>query len=317
MKTKIVYTVVSGKGDIYLPQAMVAAYSARKYNPNAEIILVVDTDTSLVIDQDLPGIKKYLNDVIVVDVPEGMSKMHKSRYLKTTLRNVVKGDFLYIDTDTVVTADLSAIDDCKADVACALDRHALVHEHTLANGIAKDIKPFGLTLNDLKDRYFNAGVTFVKDTEKANNLFNKWYECWEKYRHSTRGIDQPPMALANKECGYVIEELDGKWNCQLSDDFINYLADAKILHYFASNGKSPYRLFNDSVFKEVMENGDVPEWLKKVLDHPKSFFTPKHLLVYGDDVRFCRTYLHVMFVYHKRVFGIFERLAKLMATRHF
>ena len=102
MKTKLVYAVVSGEKDPYLSQAFVAVYSGRRYNPNAEILLVVDQDTNDVLEMSLPNIKKYLDKVIVVNTPSDMSKMHRSRFLKTTLRKNIDGDFLYIDTDTVV-----------------------------------------------------------------------------------------------------------------------------------------------------------------------------------------------------------------------
>ena len=84
MKTKIVYTVVSDRQDVYLPQAMVASYTARKTNPTAQIVLVVDQETNVVIDNCLPNIKKYVSEIVVVEVPDEMNKMHRSRYLKTT-----------------------------------------------------------------------------------------------------------------------------------------------------------------------------------------------------------------------------------------
>ena len=46
MKTKIVYVVVSDDADFYLEQTLVSVYSARLYNPNAEILLLVDSETN-------------------------------------------------------------------------------------------------------------------------------------------------------------------------------------------------------------------------------------------------------------------------------
>ena len=76
---------MSGSQDVYLPQVMVASYTARKTNPTAQIVLVVDQETNVVINNCLPNIKKYVSEIIVVNVPDGMNKMHRSRYLKTTL----------------------------------------------------------------------------------------------------------------------------------------------------------------------------------------------------------------------------------------
>ena len=316
MRTKIVYTVVGGEKDIYAPQALVAIYSARLFNPDANIMLVVDQDTALVIEKYLPKIKNYVSNLIVVNVPTEMSKMHRSRFLKTKLREVIDGDFLYIDTDTVISGSLKEIDFVEANVAAVLDRHSVVNEHVYLHKIKSDISTVGLTLEDLQNKYFNGGVMFVRDTPIAHDLYKKWHENWEKSRTYTRGIDQPPLALANKQCGYPIVELEGIWNCQLADNFLNYLADAKVLHYFASNSRSPYKLYNAAIFKEVMEKGDVPQWLKEKIKHPKSYFLSKHTLAYGDDVHFMMASLHQIYTYHKRIFKVFEAMSKILIKKH-
>lgn len=198
MKTKIVYTVVSGSQDVYLPQVMVASYTARKTNPTAQIVLVVDQETNIVINNSLPNIKKYVSEIVVVKVPDGLNKMHRSRYIKTTLRQHVSGNFLFIDADTVITCDLSEIDKIDMDIAAVLDRHSVVSEHEHVGGIRGDISKLSLDLQDLKDKYFNSGVMLVKDSPIAYQLYEKWYENWNRSLTTTRGIDQPPLALANK-----------------------------------------------------------------------------------------------------------------------
>lgn len=317
MKTKIVYTVVSGSQDVYLPQVMVASYTARKTNPTAQIVLVVDQETNVVINNCLPNIKKYVSEIIVVNVPDGMNKMHRSRYLKTTLRQHISGDFLFVDADTVITCDLSEIDDVDMEIAAVLDRHSPVSEHELVDGIKSAIIKLSLNLQDLKDKYFNSGVMLVKDSPIAYQLYERWYENWNKSLTTTKGIDQPPLALANKQCGYPIQELNGIWNCQLSDNFLNYFFNAKVLHYFASNKRSPYLLYDQDIFKEVLDYGDIPGWLIEQLEHPYSFFKPHHLLVYGDDLVFVRSHIHVIYKYHPFVYKIMEFFSKMLVTKKF
>lgn len=47
MKTKIIYVLVSNENDCYLEQALVSIYSLRLYNPDANLLLLVDEETSL------------------------------------------------------------------------------------------------------------------------------------------------------------------------------------------------------------------------------------------------------------------------------
>jgi len=315
MKTKIVLSVVSGEYDIYLAQALIAVYTARKHNPFTEIVLVVDNDTVKVINEKLPKIKEFLSDIIVADVPIGMSKMLRSRYLKTTLRKIIKGDYLFVDTDTVIVGDLSSIDHLDADIAAVLDRHTSVSLHVCRNQIIKQVSLCSLNEKDLRDMYFNSGVMYVKDTPIAHLLYEKWHESWSKSWRLNKGIDQPSLALANKLCGYPIVELNGIWNCQLADNFINYLYDAKILHYFASNHSSPYRLYDNYIFADVMKVGDIPYKLAMALDNPKSYFKEHHQLIYDDDIKFMRSKIHVIFKYHSSVFRMIEYISKVIITR--
>lgn len=317
MNTKIVYCTVSGSEDMYLAQAFISIYSARRYNPSATIILLVDKPTFVVIEKRFKNLKGYATNIIWVDVPEHLSKMERSRYLKTTMREQVDGDFLYIDTDTIVTCDLSEIDHADFEVGSVLDRHARISVHVLSEKIRNDLRAVNMSLDDLKGKYFNGGVLFVKDTPNAHELFAKWYKTWEEVRHTGRPIDQPPLARANMECGYIIHEMDGEWNCQLSDNFLNCFHDAKILHYFASNSGSPYKMYESCFYKEVMTKDEIPQSVKEAVENPKEFFKPKHRVIHNDDVDFMLTNIHSIFKYHRWLFNVFEYVAKVMVNKHF
>ena len=109
MKTKIVYVLTSSKEDTYLEQTLISVYSARLHNPYADILVVTDNATANTIKGGRAEIKKYLSDIVVVDIPAEYNNMQKSRYIKTNLRKFVEGDFLYIDSDTVIAESLAEI----------------------------------------------------------------------------------------------------------------------------------------------------------------------------------------------------------------
>ena len=116
MNTKIVYTLICGPNDIYLGQAIVSAYTTKLHNPSAAIVLVTDRSTKAIIEE-VPSIPAYFDEIAVVDVPDDLNNVQASRYLKTTLRQTISGDYLYIDTDTVINGDLSECDTFTADIA--------------------------------------------------------------------------------------------------------------------------------------------------------------------------------------------------------
>lgn len=317
MNTKIVYTLVSGSNDIYLGQAIISAYSVRLHNPSATIVLVVDKPTEVVVNAT-SSITSYFDEIVVVDVPLDLNKVQASRFLKTTLRQTVRGDYLYIDTDTVVNGDLSECDSFSADIAAILDRHTMAEKHPTLAGVIKDLNTVGLAVEDLQGKYFNGGVMYVKDSELAKRFYELWHHHWDIARKKGHNIDQPPLAKANKECGYIIQELPGEWNCQMVDNFINYMDNAKVLHYFASHRKSPYKLYDETLLKKVAEKGIIDDELKAALEHPKLLFREQHLLVHDDDIAFNHSYVYVLYDSpHRWVFNLFESISRFLVTRSF
>ena len=168
MKTKIVYTLVSSPSDFYLEQALLSVYSLRIYNPQSIVELVVDQFTEKTIVDKREEIKKYITNLVKIDVPAEFNKVQRSRYLKNNLRKFIKGDYLYIDCDTVVCKPLDDIDNMSADVAMVADlnRDLLLDD---PNTIHKCEKA---GFYNMKGKpYYNSGVIYAKDTPKAHMFF--------------------------------------------------------------------------------------------------------------------------------------------------
>ena len=96
MKTKIIYVLVSNENDCYLEQALVSIYSLRLYNPDANLLLLVDEETSRTLEN---GIRKlilnYVSKLVIVDVPFHYSKQQKSRYINIIKKSGNWGFFIY------------------------------------------------------------------------------------------------------------------------------------------------------------------------------------------------------------------------------
>lgn len=291
MQTKLVYVLTSNENDSYLEQALLSIYSARKHNPDASIYLVVDGKTCSTINGSRALIRQYLTDVISVDLPANLSNMQKSRYLKTKLREIVDGDFLYIDTDTIVADSLADIDDWDIEIGAVPDTHLRIDEHLCREEIRRLAKLVGWEIPQ-NGFYFNGGLLFVKDTQKAHELFNEWHRLWQLYSDEFKlFIDMPPLAKANELCGYPIQRIPDIYNCQIIENGIRYLHEAKIIHYFASNiGRydCPY-LFRDSAIYSTIKEEGITEEIKDMLDNPKSAFLSKCTIIGGNQSEIYRT----------------------------
>ena len=244
MKTKMIYVVVSDDSDVYLEQALLSVFSLRKHTSKAYVEIVMDTNTKLTIEGKRSEITKYVDKITVIEVPEKYTKGQKSRWLKTNLRNLVEGDYLYIDSDTIITDCLEDIDNFKGDIGAVRDEHVVVKYNRDRDVLLLWSKEDGWNYyDDLV--YFNGGVMFVRDCEFTHAFYREWNERWQKScENYPRYIDQSPLAATNEFYKYPIQELDGIWNCQPFNG-ISFLYKAKIMHYWYYNRKNAAWLFYD------------------------------------------------------------------------
>lgn len=117
----------------------------------------------------------------------------------------------------------------------------------------------------------------------SREFFKKWNELWtwcftEKHDHH----DQPAFNEASFECGAIIKELDGIWNCQLSQGGLAFLENAKIIHYFSSEGGKNYipyyKLAEKDIQQKVKDFGGIPSDISQMILNPKFQFNKVHLI---------------------------------------
>ena len=263
MKTKIVYVLVSQESDYYYEMFLLSHYSLRLYHPigDAEVVLVMDKDTNQRLCEKKASV---LNDVtpIVVDVPDEYTIMQRSRYLKTSLRNLVNGDFLYLDVDTIICGRIASIDKVEADIAMVSDCNT-----ELSNRNDMSIyycEKAGFTELD-GEPYFNAGVILAKDNNRVCSLFNEWHYLWKISLKNNVPQDQPALCQANRNLNYPVRELSYIWNCMIVQNPL--LKKIKIRHYFVERKSICKNLFLDY----VKTTGNI-QALDNMLRHPQTIF---------------------------------------------
>lgn len=284
MRTKAVYVVVSGDKDIYFEQAWVSAWSLKHYNPEMRVECVVDQDTY---DNIVTGYRKkaleIIDELVKIEVPIEYTKKEQSRWLKTNLRNLVQGDYLFIDTDTVICDRLAEIDDFEHDVMMVQDSHCPLSKIPSRNNVQKDIVTIlGKELNT--DTFFNSGVIFCRDTEKARSLYEEWHKTWMLSRSKGIPVDQRALAIAmdGHDCVY---EMDGIYNCQVRFSY-KYLFKAKIMHFFNSpwyqDCINPF--FGKQVYLEVKQNQGISVEMQNMILDCKSLFVAPSLTIAEEEL---------------------------------
>ena len=214
----------------------------------------------------------YVSEKIVVPFEDAsLTPMYRSRWIKTSVRQLVRGDFMFVDCDTIVCKRLSDIDafDCK--VGAVFESHLLVEDYcdSLRKKALAENALIGVDLDEEKE-YFSSGVLWVKDVPDSYRLYELWHQFWLESVALGLPIDQPSLAKANREIGYLIKRIPDTYNCILFTRNC-FVERAHILHVAAF--RNPSFLFTEKVFCEIKKNG-LSEWIKNAILHPLDTMLP-------------------------------------------
>lgn len=290
MKTKIVYVVVSGKNDVYLEQAYVSMYSVKVHNPSAHISVVMDTLTETTLTDVRKKEMIYADDVVSVKIEGDYTKAQRSRILKTSVRKYIKGDFLFIDTDTIVVRSLDEIDNITDDISACQDTHSPFVTNPYRRMCLEHGRILGWPIEQ-EEVYFNSGIIYVKDSDIAHRFYENWNTNWLKGHERGVNMDQPAFAKTNYEMGHPVKILADVWNCELKHG-MKYLKDTFVVHYLCTsisrnNDEKVFLLNNEKVFSDIVKNGgEIPESVKAVIHDPFYGLASVSLLLAGNDMRF-------------------------------
>lgn len=270
MKTKILYVLTSSETDIYLEQAYVSICSVRHHMPYAHITVVTDSVTKATLTGLRADMLKDVNELVVVDLPSDMSGQKRSRELKTSCRNHVKGDFLFIDCDTLVCRPLDEIDDIPYDLAACRDGHSDLADSPYRDMCLLNSRKIGDEISD-ESIYFNSGVILARDVPMVHEFYDRWHANLNEGRSHGVMMDQPSFCKTNIQMGHVIKLLPDVWNCQIIHG-IRYLPEARVLHYLTTNAKSvghqAFILKEKESFDKLKTEITLPESITECFDNP-------------------------------------------------
>ena len=273
MVTKLVYVLTCAPEKHYIEQALISVFSARHWNPDAYIVLIVDDNTDQLFVGKRALILDYVSEKIVVPFEDTtLPPMYRSRWIKTSVRHLVKGRYLFIDCDTIVAGPLDAVDGMNMEIGAVPDALIPVKEYSrsMFAPINKRAKLVGYDLS--KEVYhFNSGVMLVEDNEQANRLYDLWHSNWLSFTEKKLFVDQPTLALSDVEMEHVIQPMDVRYNCIVYTQNV-FTREAKILHI--SSYRNPSFIFSDKVLEYIKENGLDNEWLLSSILNPCSTFLP-------------------------------------------
>lgn len=309
MKLKIVYDVISTEEDNYFEQAWVSMFSLKHYNKNAYIVLLTDKSTLMAINNTYrEKAKSLIDDIVVVPFDKHYSNKEKSRWIKTSMRQLVNGDFLFIDADTIVAGALDesyfesfqnfigAVPDynCSSRMVC----HSEIFKVMYVNRL-KSI--YGINYMEGTDVY-NSGVLFVRDVPEAYVLFDAWHKNWLIANEKGVCLDQLPLVKTCQDMGNPIRSMSGIYNCQVKFS-IQYLHQAVILHTFSHQQDSSLSpILGVYLYDEIKRSQGLDDKVKNIILNAKDTFVSPCFLVGKEwvDISFMPIYILLKQLYFSK-----------------
>lgn len=325
---KYVYVIASSNEDYYYEELLISVFSLRMHMQKAEIVIVTDDKTYETFVGTREGIKSIVNQIIVKQYDSSISQKVRSRLMKTSLRNIIDGDFVFIDTDTVIVEELNEMNLLDYELAFVLDKHTHLSDYYAKKYHYYNAKVLGYQAA-YNDCHFNSGVALVRDTPLVRSFYDTWNSLY--IDGLKKGIDTDQCSLNETNCRFkgLIKELDGKWNVQL-DTGLRYVYDGKIFHYLGYRpthkekkykNTLPFLLCDSIYFDNVKKTGTINDDIIQVLYNSKRSF--KNVQIIPDD---CIMY-DIMASNHMKItkfryinspfWGVQEKLMEMLFERRY
>lgn len=188
--------------------AHVSMLSLLAVHPSAQVCLVTDPRTYRLMKDQGHALLKVPANISVVETGFE-SAVDSSRALKTRLREIVSGQFVFLDTDTVVLRSIQGIAALGASFAAtALGRSRDKWHKPGRYRDAMRVRCESLRWRypDPAKPYFSSGVFCMKDDAAAHAISEAWHASWRESRPVFGGIDQPALyhALETVKCSIDI-----------------------------------------------------------------------------------------------------------------
>jgi hypothetical protein len=288
-----VYSVVQHRPGRFAAMCHLSVACLRRLYPDARVVLVSDPETDAVLSRHYGKLLDLITRRIVQPL-EFTDLRARSYYLKTCLRDLVDGDMLYLDCDTLPIRPFDDLWQNREDAALVQDRnHHCPIVPRFPDWVVERAQRTGWR-HDFK-KYFNLGVYFLRDTPVVRVLVDEWQQRWRALYALGDPCDQMSFNYALTTVPVSVRELPPAYNAMVTVH-PSHARGAKIYHFFAGNISSMPDLLLEHLLHEYAASGEV-DWDSidrcVALDHPwLPPYWPRRLWQTGNRWRALREFTH-------------------------
>lgn len=247
------FVVTSQGRDIYSAATRIAIASLRQTNPWLPVTIAVDRATHDALRISADPLTSEADDWLVVDVPGGNAE-YRNRHIKTRLRTLLQGPFLFLDSDILVRGDLSAIFGTECDIAGARNHSRQIPSEQVWDQDRETLETMAWHVRE--DIYVNGGVLFLSDSDAAHALVGEWHRRWLSSTETTgRHRDQPALNSALQASAARLHVLEDRYNAQIVPS-PEVAVDAVIWHFYSS-AELPTATRHERLLRNLIADGNL------------------------------------------------------------
>ena len=249
---KYVYVVCSTGDDHFAEIGAVSIASLRLASPHARITVLTDRETANLDSPGVAAIRNAADDFVGVDCP-GKDPIDRSRFLKTGMRGLVSGPFLYLDSDTIIMKSPDAIWNFAGDIAASPNLGINGKPYPCSDETPETCAALRWTLGSR--RYLNAGVIYFADNDAARAVGEQYRSSWLEFQ---RVIGKPNDQLAFNHAVDLAKPrlaiLPCTFNAQITMNAMA-LRGAIIVHFFTGNFEHSLETVAHSTAQRLKRDG--------------------------------------------------------------
>lgn len=267
------YALASPSGARYHWLTLASALSVRAHSPNAHIILL-HTNRNRGVPAAEAARAVCVESALGVEVRQVDLGYHidmvASRALKSSVRELIEGPFIFLDSDTWVCVNLAGAPLPRCDFAAAADVTGVWPAGEFPEWATEPFRRCGWSYGG--GAYRNSGVMLWNDTPAARRLGARWKEMWKQGYAAGVKNDQPSLNFALSHSRIDAEVLESRLNAMVTIE--PYIArSAKVCHFFESLTGPRFTSVLDVVAARLRETGRID--YSELLDG----FAPRQLWV--------------------------------------
>lgn len=228
---KAVFSVTSNGYDEFEVMTRLALASLRLTNPDIKAIIAIDPDTHRNLITRNSNLIRDADEIVIIETPEG-DQTFRNRFVRTSVRSSLKGDYLHLDSDILIRGRLDDIFSISGEVIAALNHSQDSPEKQLWTEDALANETMGWSVDP--NRNLNAGVVLFRDTETVRNLCSLWNQKLTiAYEKLGRPNDQAPFNASLEELRITPTILESRFNAQFQMN-PSVVTGAVIWHFYGA-----------------------------------------------------------------------------------